>query len=61
MDKWIATADRLPLPGIWVLAWTGRYHWIAMIDPVFNIWVGVYENEYWSEPTHWMPLPLSPD
>jgi uncharacterized protein DUF551 len=59
-ETWMPVSERLPEPGTWVLVWTGRYHWIAMISPTFNVWVGTYENEYWSEPTHWMSLPAPP-
>lgn len=60
--RWIPCAERLPDPGIWVLVWTGEYYWIAQIDPLFgeNLWVGVYENEYWCDPTHWQTLPVKP-
>lgn len=60
MNNWIAVEDRLPEPDVWVLVWVGKYHWIASIDSRFGIWVGVYENEYWRTPTHWMPLPIAP-
>lgn len=57
---WIPVTERKPRAGVWVLVWTGKYHWIAQISPMFGSWVAVYENEYWSEPTHWMPLPTRP-
>lgn len=61
ITEWISVDEKMPPPDQWVLAWTGKYHWIAKFSSRFNMWIGVYENEYWRTPTHWMSLPERPD
>jgi len=56
MDEWIPASERLPENGVEVLCcFEGR------------MYVGYYKDgdwqdeRYWSDCTHWMPLPKKPE
>lgn len=62
MEEWISVDDALPDLDVTVLAAVNGYHWLAFRDGQFGgIWCGMWENEYWREPTHWMALPDLPE
>lgn len=69
--EWIRTEDNVPAEGRKVLcferdrdsgsifvAWRHKFH--AKSQHEFIAWNMVERNEFWPQPTHWMPLPAAP-
>ena len=64
-QEWISVDDRLPENGGYVVCIAKRNPFsrfmpmVARIDK--NGWVNPITEQYISEVTHWMPLPLAPE
>ena len=60
--KWISVEDKLPPPGIRVLATTGGAVLEAYIKPFGKWYRNGVEMGFWhGKITHWMPLPEPPE
>ena len=65
VPKWISVNDRLPEAGEYVVCIAKRNPFSMFMPMVARIkkngWVNPITEQYISEVTHWMPLPLAPE
>ena len=64
VQEWISVKDRLPEAGGYVVCIAKRNPFSRFMPMVARIekngWVNPITEQYISEVTHWMPLPLAP-
>ena len=65
VPQWISVNDRLPEAGEYVVCIAKRNPFSMFMPMVARIkkngWVNPITEQYISEVTHWMPLPLAPE
>ena len=65
VQEWISVNDRLPEAGGYVVCIAKRNPFSRFMPMVARIekngWVNPMTEQYISEVTHWMPLPLAPE
>ena len=65
VQEWISVKDRLPEAGGYVVCIAKRNPFSRLMPIVARIekngWVNPMTEQYISEVTHWMPMPLAPE